>query len=87
MKINVNCETKPKFRDIKRGECFCYSGNIYLRFDRLLILSSSQDDVEGSTRHLGGYNCVRLSDGRPGSFEDTTSVVPIKAEVRGKILD
>jgi hypothetical protein len=83
MKVSTNITNSISFNDITPGECFLYSGEVYLRFSEFIFLSANQDSafVGGSTAEIGGYNAVRLKDGRPGSFKNTTLVVPKRLAV------
>ena len=58
-----------------------HGGRAYLKFSEFIELSDNQTDVDGSTKNIQGYNAVRLSNGRPGSFSKHTPVKPKKLMV------
>lgn len=54
------------------GRKYSFSGNVYrkTKFEPV----SSFVTCHGATQEVGGYNCVRLRDGRKGSFQNGTWV-------------
>jgi hypothetical protein len=81
MKIDLD-HMRPTsvFSEVGNAECFLWSGKLYLKFNRLVVTPPSEL-YDGSTKDIGGYNCVCMESGRPGSFKDNTSVRPVKVVV------
>jgi len=82
MKVDLDTtRANTKFSDVKPSNGFLYSGHLYMKLESLVRIPDDAPAVDGSTRELGGYNAVRVDVGRPGSFQDSTPVRPIKVVV------
>jgi len=81
MKVDLDTvRPSATFKDVKPSRGFLWSGKLYLKFDRLVVVPA--DEIhDGSTRDIGGFNCVCVETGRPGSFKDDTAVRPINVVV------
>ena len=74
MKVDISIHCGTCFGSIREGESFIHSNRPYMRMEFIPIDKNCKRGTDGSTRDLGGYNAVRLDDGRPGSFQDDTRV-------------
>ncbi len=83
MKVDSNLEEKlTVFVDIKRGYCFLYSGELYIRLSKELeVPISGKMCDDDKLRYFSKYNAVRLSDGCPICFDSITIVKSCDAKV------
>lgn len=82
MKVDLDAvRESTQFKDVVPSDGFMHSGKLYIKFTELVRTHMDQHGLDACTRDIGGYNCVCLENGRPGSFKDTTHVRLIKVVV------
>ena len=82
MKVELDTiQTTSVFGDVKPSDGFLYSGHLYMKLESLVHVAKYVGNLSGNTLELGGYNAVRVDVGRPGSFQDSTPVRPVKVVV------